>query len=461
MADILSIYHQLPYPLRVLAASLKGLQLRHLRYGPETDQLVQAAIERETWSEQQWSDWQAERLARILHKAATEVPYYRDQWQQRRQQGDYSSWTVLENWPVLQKDALREDPKHFICDTSRIKGMYCEHTSGTTGTPLTLWQSKKTLRQAYAIFDARVRRWHGVSLHDRWGIIGGQKIVKPDATSPPFWVWNQAFNQLYLSSYHISLGNAESYYHAIRDHKLTYIIAYPSALAILAQMFKALHLSEIQLKLVISNAEPLFGHQKALIEEVFCCRVINTYGLSELSTSGSECEADQLHLWPEFGLVEIMALDKDRVVPDEQVGRIITTGLINDDMPLIRYQVGDLGSVTHEQCSCGRSLPILNNIEGRIDDVLVSLEGRLIGRMDPIFKADLPIKEAQIIQEKNNQVRLKFAPGPGFKHEAELISLLQEKLGPMRVILEKVDQIPREPNGKFKAVIRSKEVRLP
>ena len=461
MPNLLSIYHNLPYPLRVLGASLKGYQLHWWRYGTETEDLVEAALERDYWPQKRWEEWQKERLGYILNKVATEVPYYRDQWRKRRTQGDTASWMLLENWPVLKKEDVRKEPKKFICDSSKRKRMYLEHTSGSTGTPLSLWQSKETLRKSYAIYEARVRRWHGVSFKDRWGILGGQMVAKPDATTPPFWVWNQAFKQLYLSSYHISLANAKDYHQAIRDYELKYILTYPSALSSLARMFQDLDLPVIPLKLVISNAEPLFDYQVDLIKQSFNCDLINTYGISELTVGGSECKYGNIHLWPEYGFTEIMAVDKDIVLPMGQMGRIITTGLINEDMPLIRYEVGDLGSLSNKQCECGRSLPVLEKIEGRMDDVLISIDGRRVGRMDPIFKADIPIKEAQIIQEKNDQIRLMFVPADGFDHDDVLINLIQDRLGPMKVILEAVDRIPRGPNGKFKAVIRSEKVVIP
>lgn len=460
MANLLPVYHNLPYSLRVLAASLKGCQLRWWRYGPQTEDLIASALERDYWSQKRWSEWQKERIRYILNKAATEVPYYRDQWQRRRNQGDKASWELLENWPVLHKEDLRKDPKRFLCISSRGKRLYLEHTSGSTGTPLSLWQGKKTLRQAYAINEARVKRWHGVSFDDRWGILGGQLVTNPHAKTPPFWVWNQAFNQLYLSSYHISLANAEAYYEAIKNHRLRYILAYPSALASLTQMIQEKNLPPYQLKLAISNAEPLFDYQKEIISQVFNCEVINTYGVSELTVGGSECASGNIHLWPEFGYVEIMDMDQDKVLPVGDMGRIITTGLINEDMPLIRYEVGDIGSLSDKQCDCGRTLPILDKIEGRMDDVLISIDGRRVGRMDPIFKADIPIKEAQIIQEKNDQVRLRFVPVDGYDHDDVLIRLIQERLGLMQVILEKVDRIPRGANGKFKAVIRNDNVKI-
>ena len=88
MVNWMKLSHLLPYPLRVVAASAKGYYLKWWRYGRNTEALVQQALARETWSEEQWEAWQQERLSYVLHRAANHVPYYRGMWSTRRQKGD-------------------------------------------------------------------------------------------------------------------------------------------------------------------------------------------------------------------------------------------------------------------------------------------------------------------------------------------------------------------------------------
>src|SRR5687768_4406316 len=101
------LYYNFPPLLRSLAASLYGFSLRSWRYGPESELLITEALEREHWSLQRWKAWQEERLAYVLHRAATQVPYYREYWTARRRHGDRASWEYLENWPLLGKNTLR------------------------------------------------------------------------------------------------------------------------------------------------------------------------------------------------------------------------------------------------------------------------------------------------------------------------------------------------------------------
>src|SRR5262245_2965953 len=157
---LLHFYHRLPAPMRSVAASLRGLYLRSWRYGPETDRLVEEAISRESWSLKQWSAWQEERLACVLHRAATQVPFYREQWTARRRRGDRASWDYLENWPILEKNSVKDNPSKFVAADCDLRRMFREDTSGTTGKSLSVWWSLETVRKWYALSEARIRYWN-------------------------------------------------------------------------------------------------------------------------------------------------------------------------------------------------------------------------------------------------------------------------------------------------------------
>jgi phenylacetate-CoA ligase len=455
MADLLAIYHRLPYPLRSLAASLHGFRLQSSRYSSETERLVAEAHEREYWSAAQWRTWQSERLAYILDYAAKHVPYYRLQWQVRRRSGDRASWEILENWPVLSKDIVREHPAAFLDENTNKQDLIVEHTSGTTGKPLTLWWSRKASIQWYALFEARWRGWAGVSRYDRWGILGGQLVVPFTQEDPPFWVWNAGMHQLYFSSYHLKPDNIKAYLDSMHQHRLVYLYGYASSLYTLARIILDMGLSAPTIKSIISNAEPLYVHQRETIARAFGCPVFDTYGQSELVCAASQCLSGNLHLWQDAGILEILEDKHDVPIPANSTGRLIGTGFLNLAMPLIRYEIGDRGSISNCACGCGRHLPILSSIEGRMDDVIITMDGRSVGRLDPIFKAELPILEAQIIQEKRNQLRVKYVPAVGFDSSSAeaLIALLRLRVGDMSITLEEVQSIPRSVNGKFRAVI--------
>ncbi|KXK49310.1 MAG: CapK protein [Chloroflexi bacterium OLB13] len=453
----LYLYHRLPPPLKNLVATAKGYQLKRWRFGPESERLVVTALKRDCWSEAQWHSYREDRLARVLNRAATQVPFYREQWLQRRRHGDNSSWESLENWPILEKEEVRRNPMAFVADDADIRAMYHEHTSGTTGTSLSLWWSKRVVREWYALFEARWRKWYGVDRSMNWAILGGQLVTPVSQRKPPYWVWNGALKQLYMSSYHLSADRIQDYLDALDRYEIEYIYCYTSSAYALALGAKKSSRPARRLKVVVTNAEPVFKYQRELISDVFDCPVRETYGMSEIVTAAGECNHGRLHLWPEVGITEVACNNK--FLEPGVTGDLICTGLLNEDMPLIRYRVGDRGSleISDETCACGRTLPVLEQIEGRIDDVLYTVDGRVIGRLDPVFKADLPVQEAQIVQERLDLIRVRYVPGAGFT-EADRHSIaarLRDRMGNVKIEFDELPEVPRTAAGKFRAVINN------
>ncbi len=451
--SLLCAYHRLPPLMRSCVAAVRGCQLRFWRYGPETEQLVAEALEREKWSASQWQSWREERLAFLLDRAARRVPYYREIWSARRRRGDRRPWDHLENWPLLEKETVRGNPHAFLADDCSTSCLFHEQTSGTTGTPIRIWRSRKSVRMRYALHEARHRRWYGVSRFDRWAILGGQLVTPAHQRQPPFWVWNAALRQLYFSSHHLAPEFAPHYFDALAHYRIRYLWGYPSSLHSLAHhaLRKGLRLDSI--KIVITNAEPLNWTQRQTISAAFGCPVRETYGMVEFVAAAGECEHGALHYWPDVGALEVLSTESN--CGDFNTGEFVCTGLQNPDMPLIRYRLGDRGaSLGWQPCSCGRRLPTLPEVQGRINDVLVTSDGRRVFWLNPVFYGQ-SVREAQIVQSIPAQVQVRYVPDTGFTSASAqtIIRRLQDRLGPVTVDLLPVRQIPRGPNGKFQAVI--------
>jgi phenylacetate-CoA ligase len=456
LPDWLKIYHKLPYPMRVAAASARGYYLRSWRYGKETEGLIAEARKRECWSAAQWKAWQEERLSYVLHRAATQVPFYRRYWSDRKRNGDKPSWEYIENWPILGKDVLRAKGREFLADGCDVRKMFHDSTSGTTGTPLSLYSRRETVRKLYALFETRWRRWHGVSGQEHWAIMGGQLVVPFHQNKPPFWVYNAGLNQLYLSTHHVSLENAKYYVGALLRFRTTHMVVYPSSAIILASAILEQRLEPPPLKVIISNAELLTDQQREVLSTAFRCPVRNTYGMAENVVAASECECGNLHLWPEVGFIEVFSDEDDTPTGEGKTGRIVGTSLLNGEMPLIRYETGDRGclSEARTECSCGRKMQILERVEGRSNDLIVTQDGRKIFWFNPVFHG-LKIIESQIVQERIDAVKVLIVVAPGFSKSDEtvIVKRLRDRLGDMSITIERRDSIPRAANGKFKAVV--------
>lgn len=450
----LRLYHRLPVQARSVVATLQGYRLRWWRYGATSERLKQEAWEREHWSAEQWRVWEAERLAFILERAATLVPYYREQWAARRRQGDGASWELLENWPVLEKEEVRRTPRAFVADDRPLRRLFHLRTSGTTGTPLELWRGLEATRGLYGIGLARTRGWHGVALGDRRAMLGGQLVAPVRQRKPPFWVWNGALRQLYMSSYHLAPDLVPFYLDALVRYRIAYLVGYPSSLFALAQGVLREGRRDLRMVVALGSAESMHPEQRDAIAEAFQCPVRETYGMAENVASATECPAGRLHLWPEVGLIEVV--DGDRRVPAGEFGEFVCTGLMNADMPLIRYRLGDCGRLApeDEQCECGRTLPLIARIEGRMTDVLVTRDGRRVFWLNPVLYG-LPVREAQFIQETLDRIVVRYVAGPGFTADTGrvIIERLRERMGDVQVELEDVAEIPRPRGQKLRSVI--------
>jgi phenylacetate-CoA ligase len=449
------LYHSLPSWARSAVASGYGYYLNLWRYGHDTEKYVREAFERERWDPERTEAYQRDLLQTMLRRAATLVPYYRSMWDARRREGDNASCEVLDNWPLLDKDDVRNNPAAFIAEDRPRFQLFRTHTSGTTGKPLELWQTRESLREWYGLMEARWRRWYGVSRDDRWAILGGQLVTPVTQQKPPFWIWNHAFRQLYMSSYHLSDALIPLYFDALRQYRVTYVLGYTSALYSLAKHVISCGTPSVRLKVAITNAEPLSAVQRDVISRAFDCPVRETYGMSEMVAAASECEYGRLHLWPRVGVVEVFR--GSTPLPPGQIGELVCTGLLNTAMPLIRYRIGDRGALSpnDSDCPCGRSLPSLQSLEGRMDDVLYTPSGMHVGRLDPVFKADVPVREVQIVQRSLSHVELNIVPDAAWTADAgsRIAERVRQRMGDIGISIRLVDSIPRGPNGKFRAVV--------
>ena len=452
MSILNDIYFRLPYQARCFVASLYGHRLNRWRYGEDTERLVREALEREYWNHEALGEYRERKLAETLSAAVREVPAYMSLY------GNSGKETPrLGDFSVLRKEALRSAPRSFVSEKYMLKSLIKIATSGSTGTPLPVYWSKRACLEYYALFEARCRRWYGVTRFDNWAIIGGRGIVASDRREPPFWIWNSSMNQLYLSAYHISGDSVLSMVEAMKKHGVRYVWGYCSALEAISRVMLERSLEPPEVKVAIGNAEPLLERQREIIGRAFHCRVTATYGMTEIVAGGTECEHGNLHSWDDLGIIEILD-GNGAPVSTGETGTMVCTGLLNDAMPLIRYDVGDRGALEPEsfKCPCGRNFRVIRAIEGRLDDVVVTPDGRRIGRLDTVFKSDFAIRRAQIIQEDEENLTILVEPAGDYgENDERLITReLREKVGSgMKIKVEKTESIPLSAGGKFRGVV--------
>jgi len=285
-------------------------------------------------------------------------------------------------------------------------------------------------------------------------MIGGQLVADVRRKKPPFWVWNAPMKQLYMSSYHLEADNVAFYVDALEKYRIQYVWGYASSLYFLASEILRLGIDPPAMVIAGTESEPVFDYQRTAIEKAFRCRVLETYGMGEMVSAAGPCEKGTFHLWPEAGIVELY--DGDSRVPDQGEGDIVAPGLANPDMVFVRFRVGDRGRGIDRvrTCACGRTLPALGGVEGRIDDVLWTADGRAIGRLSPVPKG-LNVVEMQFLQNDLGRIYVRYVPTPEWSQDdrAAVVSRLEDRFGRIEVVFERHRCIPRGPRGKLRLAV--------
>jgi phenylacetate-CoA ligase len=456
-----SVYDIAPVWLQDLMVSAQGLVFNRRRWDASLGRKLLAELgQSQWWDEQSFSEFQSARLREHIRFAAANVPYYAELFSREGiEPHSIQSVEDLQRIPMLEKDALRKRPWDFLRGGRPRRSWNRLFTSGTTGSPMELFSSRESFTRSWS-FVFRLRQWGGLddTVFPRRVQFTGRDIVpdKAIAADGAFWRRNHAGNALLMSTSHLSIESAAAYVDAINRFGPDLIDGYPSAVAIVARAARKLGLTLLRPKCIITSAETLLPEDRVAIESAFRCKVFNQYASSDTSAFISECEHGSLHVNPEFGICEVLDSHGKPAGPGEE-GEIVATSFCNREQIFIRYRIGDSAVVGPAgPCPCGRRMPRIEAITGRVDDVLFIPDRGLIGRLDPIFKSLTGIYEAQIIQESLDSVRVKVVADETYDSRAEsaLVANLRKKIGYSVVVtVEPVREIPRGPNGKFRSVV--------
>jgi phenylacetate-CoA ligase len=457
------IYDQAPIWLQTVLLSLRGADFRLRR---ASTRIIQADLQflrsSQYWPEERLREYQDAQLRRTISRAFEEVPHFRAL---RVELGcdpeDFRSLDDIKSLPVLEKASVRGNEEQFRSDAYRGYVPYVNRTSGTTGSPMRTFETRKSFSKRWA-FVARLRDWAGVSnpIYPRRAQFTGRNIV-PDAVSVGggrFWRNNYAGNALLCSTTHLSPQTVPAFAAALRSFDPELIEGYPSAIAVIARVSLRLGIDLPRPRAVLTSAETLHANQKRDIEAAFRCRVFDQYASSEPSCFWGTCEQGVMHQSSEYGVSEILD-DAGNPVGVGEEGSVVVTSFLNPLMPLLRYRLQDSAVRGPDaRCNCGRTLPRVERVLGRTDDTLFIPGRGYVGRLDPAFKEVDHLLEVQVIQVALDELQVLVVSDPGFEAgvAATLLQNLRRKVGAEVCIhLQQVDRIPRGANGKFRGVVSS------
>lgn len=446
-------YHHSPIWAQESIIAMKSAVRNLLREGRTFSTHAAEVDQTQWWSPSALLEFQRAQLRQLLAAAAA-VP-----WHRQRLQGagiDPASVELpadLPRLPMMTREDVRANGTALL-STARTGPLFSGSTSGTSGTPLSLYQDLHAINRENA-FIWRQLTWAGLRRGERRAWMRGDMIVPAAQKQPPYWRFNRAENMLMLSSYHLSEAAAASYVDALAGFDPVVIQAYPSSIAFLAAWMAGGDRTYAgrSLKGIVTSSETLTPEMRGEIEQAFGCRVFDWYGQGERVAAIGTCEHGRHHLMTDYGFVELIPGDGASGLHE-----LVGTGFNNRAMPLLRYRCGDYvrPAPAGARCECGRAFPLIEAIVGRNDDAVKLPDGRSIGRLDHVFKGLSGILEAQIRQDAPDAVDILVVPGSGFdeRMRERLLANARERLGPdIALAVHVVDAVPRTRNGKLKGVV--------
>lgn len=391
------------------------------------------------------------KFLKLINHIKRRVPYYSDILKDI----EIKSQEDLIKIPFLDKTIIRKNLEYIKAVNYREEDMRPNSTSGSTGENLTFFsdntdhysgacQIRGDMANGYKFGEKYVKLW-GASrdLDNNWKNKLSAKLIKRRIT---------------LSSFNMSNENMSYYIRVINKFKPKLIIGYPSGLYTISNYILNNKIKIHSPKTIISGGETLSEFQRKTIENVFKTKLLNRYGSREVNHIAGECSYKSgLHISTDHVIVEIIDENGKNCKPG-QTGQIVVTDLDNYAFPLIRYKIGDLGSLSEKKCGCGRGLPLLEKVEGRIFDVVIGPNNnRVTGNYWTLLRNQIQgIQQIQVIQEKKDDITIKIVANDLFNEteKHKLIAEVKETLGDDLIIhIELVENIKLTSSGKFRWVI--------
>jgi len=403
------------------------------------------------------------RLEKLLKHSYVTVPFYKNLF-------DSIGINIMKgvtiddfrNIPLLDKEIITRNKEKLLSTKYKPSDLIVNTTSGSTGKKLVFYKDKKMAKNDDYYRMAAVLRnieWTRAKIWDKQAYLWGSQMDSTKEKRFKGRMLNFIFPTLFLSSYEMTPYKMNLYVKKINRYKPKVLTGYASALYLFANFLDEKQIKIHNLKGIVSSAETLYQYQRDKIESVFQCKVFNRYGCREVGPIAQECTKHTgLHINAEHVYVEILDENGNPCHPGK-IGKIVVTDLDNYGFPFIRYEIGDIGIFSDRKCECGRNLPLLENVGGRVFDIIVGTNGNhLTGTFWTILLRTYVqgIVQFQVIQENFGEIVIKLVVDKSFTEteEKKLLKRIYDKCGEdMKVDIQLVKNIPLTESGKNRFII--------
>jgi phenylacetate-CoA ligase len=407
------------------------------------------------WSREAIERYRLERLREFLRTVAAQVPYYEKLFRSIGfNPAGVRTLADITAIPFLTKAIIRSNTEAL--KARETTGLRRCNTGGSSGEPLIFFLDKERVSHDVAA-KWRATRWWGVDIGDREIVVWGSPIelgVQDWARS----IRDLLLRSTLLPAFEMSASNLDAFVAEIRARRPAMLFGYPSVLAHIARhaQRRGQDLMDAGVRVAFVTSERLYPEQRNEIARTFGCPVANGYGGRDAGNIAYECPAGGMHISAEDIIVEIVDAE-GKSQSAGMPGEIVVTHMAGKSFPFIRYRTGDVGVLDDRMCKCGRGLPLIKEIHGRMTDFIVAQDGTVMHGLALIYVVrELPgIAEFKIVQESMDQTRVLLVAGPDFDPEVvkQIKKGIAERLGSgVSIDVEIVDDIPSEASGKYRYV---------
>lgn len=398
---------------------------------------------------------QEKRLRAIIGYAYSTVPFYHKLFDDNEiKPSDIKTVADLKRIPITTKKDVQQSLNRMISERVNVARCIRYRTSGSTGRPLTVFVDKdsKNLKSAVSLrqYLECGGRWRDKQVQLR-GI--GASSLQGRGKGKPFYEHLGLFRTEWVA---IGPHMPDSLVPFLEDYAPDVLIGYPSFFQLLAEKAP---IGEIRPRIVFCTAEILSSDCRSLINSAFGAKIIDCYGCTEAGDIAWECPDDGAgyHINCDSVVVEFVK-DGEGVSSGEE-GEVIITTLFNHAMPFVRYQINDVGVPSDERCSCGRTLPLMRLVMGRLDDFIVLPDGEKLSPQSIVsdrMKNVTDVCEYRIVQEKRDLIEVWLKMYNGYRQASvtRFVEALRETIGDdVEFRAHVVDEIPRDDSAKTRRII--------
>lgn len=409
-----NLWDKTPGPIKaVVGRVLSAVPLPRI-LGADFRRWYRLALEADRWNAEQIREYQVVQLRRILTLAYEKTAFYRKSFQNVGfEPSDLKTPEDLRRLPTIDKVTVRENWKEMLTLPLSDPNLDLVSTGGTSGEPMRFYMSSSRHAPEFAHLTACWSRI-GYKPGDHVAVLRGRLITQP--REGMYYQYDPLLRHHYYSTFHMSPDDLRAYAHHIQKVRPRFLHAYPSSIYALARYMASANMAFPEsIRAVLLESEPVFPHQRELVEKRMGLRMFASYGHSEKLIMAAECEkSSAYHVLPTYGYCEVLDGDRAAVVAGG-LGELTGTGFINEAMPLIRYRTADLVTVGSGKCAtCGREHQLLESIQGRWgQEFLICRDGQTLISMTSLNLHDDTfdgVARFQFVQDEPGKATLNLVP---------------------------------------------------